>query len=214
MNATSTTSDMVFFYFSECTKSADVAFILDSSAAIDQSVWNRMKAFARGIASAFNLHDEVTRVGLITYATQPGLELAFNEKNDHDEFSDFLNTVTAGHGTSDLQRALGLANDKLFVPEAGMRTKVPNVAIFLTADGPTSFYANDSAQELKEKGVTVIGVGVGDKINQYELQRVSSSPESAFVIGSLEDAIASISTVANVTCQGKTTFVLNFFART
>ena len=192
-------------FFSECTKSADVAFILDGSAATDESTWNRIKSFARGIASAFQLRDDATRVGLITYATQPTLELQFFEKNDRDEFSDFLNTVTATHGSPDLERALYMANHELFVAEAGMRTKVPNVLLVLTADGPMPLVNNynDSARELKEKGVTIVGVGVGDKVNQYELQRVATGPEHAFMVASLEDAIASIATIANTTCLGK-----------
>ena len=108
----------------ECTKSADIAFILDGSAATDESTWNRLKSFARGVANAFLLNDDATRVGLITYSTEPKLELKFDEKNDHDEFSDFLNTVTATHGAPNLEPALALANDELFVPSAGMRTKV------------------------------------------------------------------------------------------
>ena len=113
-----------FIFNSECTKPADIAFILDGSAASDESTWNRMKSFARGVANAFLLNDDSTRVGLITYSTEPKLELQFDEKNDQDEFSDFLNTVTSTHGTPNLERALALANDKLFVPSAGMRTKV------------------------------------------------------------------------------------------
>ena len=92
--------------------------------ASDESTWNRLKSFARGVANAFLLNDDSTRVGLITYSTEPKLELQFDEKNDQDEFSDFLNTVTSAHGTPNLERALALANNKLFVPSAGMRTKV------------------------------------------------------------------------------------------
>ena len=163
-----------------------------------------MKSFARGIGNAFVLHDDATRVALITYAAQPKLELQF----DGDEFSDFLDTVSATHGSSDLERALAMVDNELFVPEAGMRTKVPNVALILTEQGPASLtllndYNNNSARNLKEKGVTLIGVGVGDKINQYELQRVASDPEHTFMAGSFDDAIASISAIANTTCLGE-----------
>jgi hypothetical protein len=113
-----------FIPIPECSKSADIAFIMDGSSAADESTWNRLKSFARGVANAFLLHDDATRVGLITYSTQPKLELQFDEKNDRDEFSDFLNTVTPTHGTPNLEQALAMANDKLFVPSAGMRTKV------------------------------------------------------------------------------------------
>ena len=181
---------------------------MDGSGATDESVWNKMKSFARGIGNAFVLHDDATRVALITYAAQPKLELQFDEKNDRDEFSDFLDTVSATHGSSDLERALAMVDNELFVPEAGMRTKVPNVALILTEQGPASLtllndYNNNSARNLKEKGVTLIGVGVGDKINQYELQRVASDPEHTFMAGSFDDAIASISAIANTTCLGE-----------
>ena len=101
----------------------------------DESTWNRLKSIARGVANAFLLHDDATRVGLITYSTQPKLELRFDEKNDRDEFSDFLNTVTSTHGTPNLEQALALANDKLFAPSAGMRTKVSSqeLRVFFSA---------------------------------------------------------------------------------
>ena len=70
-------------------------------------------------------------MGLITYSTQPKLELRFDEKNDRDEFSDFLNTVTSTHGAPNLEQALALANDKLFVPSAGMRTKVSGLKLLI-----------------------------------------------------------------------------------
>ncbi|XP_028394319.1 uncharacterized protein LOC114518504 isoform X2 [Dendronephthya gigantea] len=188
----------------ECSKSADIAFIMDSSAATDESTWNRLKSFARGVANAFLLNDDATRVGLITYSARPTLELKFDEKNDRDEFSDFLNTVTPTHGTPNLEEALMMANDKLFVPSAGMRAKVPNVAIILAEEGPMNSY-NDSSIPLKERGITLMSVGVGNRVNQYELQRIATSPDHAILVNTLDDAIASVSNVANATCLAKPT---------
>jgi hypothetical protein len=50
-----------------------------------------------------------------------------------------------------------------------------------------------------------MSVGVGNRVNQYELQRIATSPERALLVNTLDDAIASIATVANATCLGKLT---------
>ena len=82
---------------------------------------------------------------------------------------------------------------------------MPNVAIILTEEGPLNTFNgyNDSSQALKERGITIMSLGVGNKVNQYELQRIATSPELAFTANTLDDAIASIATVANASCLGK-----------
>lgn len=62
---------------------------------------------------------------------------------------------------------------------------------------------NDSSQPLKERGITLMSVGVGDRVNQYELQKIVTSPDHAILVNTLDDAIASVANVANVTCLGK-----------
>jgi hypothetical protein len=85
--------------------------------------------------------------------------------------------------------------------------QVPNVAIILTEEGPLNTFNgyNDSSRALKERGITLMSVGVGNRVNQYELQRIATSPERALLVNTLDDAIASIATVANATCLGKLT---------
>jgi hypothetical protein len=62
---------------------------------------------------------------------------------------------------------------------------------------------NDSSRAMKERGITLMSVGVGNRVNQYELQRIVTSPEHALMANTMDDAIASIANVANATCLGK-----------
>ena len=82
---------------------------------------------------------------------------------------------------------------------------MPNVAIILTEEGPLNMFNgyNDSSRSLKERGITLLSVGVGNRVNQYELQRIATSPAHAVMVNTLDDAIASIANVANATCLGK-----------
>lgn len=84
---------------------------------------------------------------------------------------------------------------------------MPNVAIILTEEGPVNTFTmyNDSSQDLKERGITLISVGVGNRVNPYELQRIVNDPRNAILVDTLDDAIASIATVANATCLAKPT---------
>lgn len=62
-----------------------------------------------------------------------------------------------------------------------------------------------------------MSLGVGNRVNQNELQRIVTSPEGALFVNTLDDAIASIATVANATCLGKlvdkSVCVLNYLDR-
>ena len=81
------------------------------------------------------------------------------------------------------------------------------MAIVLTEEGPATMFSgyNDSSRALKERGITLMSVGVGNRVNQYELQRIATRPELALMVNTLDDAIASISNVANATCLAKPT---------
>ena len=85
---------------------------------------------------------------------------------------------------------------------------MPNVAIILAEEGPQQSLFNgynDSSRALKERGITLMSVGVGGRVNQYELQRIVTNPEHALLANTLDDAISSIANVANATCLAKPT---------
>ena len=62
----------------DCSKAADVAFIVDSSASIGKTNWERTKRFLMRIISKLDIGPRATHIAIISYSTNPEIVLRFN----------------------------------------------------------------------------------------------------------------------------------------
>ena len=91
----------------------------------------------------------------------------------------------------------------LFDPLLGDRDGVPNVAILFT-DGAANQETGNTLTEatlLKEKGVSIICIGISNGVNMQELTAIASRPEWVILIESFDDLLPVINAVAELACD-------------
>lgn len=111
-------------------------------------------------------------------------------------------------GDTRTDRALKMARDDVMTSEAGARDFTPKAIVIVTDGGDkldtTAKFAEQRARELKDMdGATIVALGVGDKVDQYELRQLASDPDHAFLVASYDDIIGYVKSAADAVCTGK-----------
>ncbi|XP_074627228.1 uncharacterized protein LOC141885237 isoform X4 [Acropora palmata] len=191
-----------------CHKSVDLAFILDASGTIDDSQWKLTKDFVQGVSNGFRLASNGTRISIVTYSTLPHIERRFDDLNRNDNLIGFLESMSQPRGDTRTDRALKAVRDQLIISEAGARDFTPKAIVIVTDGGDkhdtTARFAEQRARELKDMdGATIVALGVGNKVDQYELRQLASDPDHAFLVASYDDIIGYVKSAADAVCTAK-----------
>ncbi|KAL3856134.1 hypothetical protein ACJMK2_015327 [Sinanodonta woodiana] len=166
-----------------CKRIVDVVFVIDSSSSIWITYFKQQLEFVKHLVNAFDVGQGKTRIGAINFSNRHMTEFHLNS---YDSKKDILNAVsnvqyTAGDMTNTFD-ALRLLRTEAFTAVNGDRSDIPNIAILLT-DGESSNMASTvkEAKLTREAGVTIFGIGIGDKIKKEELEQIASSPTSDYM---------------------------------
>ncbi|XP_015756919.1 PREDICTED: uncharacterized protein LOC107336354 [Acropora digitifera] len=107
-----------------CTKPTDLGILLDSSDATVTN-WQEVLDFANAFVQFFNVSPTGSKIGVITYSTEANLNMDFNsfqgDNLSSDSVRDVINDLKPTKGRRKIYEALKLANEQLFVRDAGMR---------------------------------------------------------------------------------------------
>jgi len=105
----------------------DIALVVDSSGSIGRSNWERVKRFLKALVSKLDVSPSATHLAVISYSTNPKVELRFNGLQDTDEVNRKLDDMIWQRGLTYTDKALQLANRDLFQVSNGMRSSVRKV---------------------------------------------------------------------------------------
>lgn len=86
-----------------------------------------MLDFAKALVAFFNVGPKKSHVGIITYGSDADLALDFNtfqgDNLSSRKVQDIIENLVPQGGNRFIDKALSLANERLFTAEAGMRIK-------------------------------------------------------------------------------------------
>jgi len=181
---------------------------LDASGTIDDSQWKLTKDFVHGVSNGFRLASNGTQIAIVAYSTLPHVERRFDDRNGNDNMADLLESMSQPRGETRTDRALKMTRDQLMISEAGARDYTPKAIVIVTDGGDerdtTAKFADQRARELKDMdGATIVALGVGDKVDQYELRQLASDPDHAFLVTSYDDIIGYVKSAADAVCTGE-----------
>ena len=92
------------------------------------------------------------------------------------------------------------AKSELF--DQSPRTGVPKIAIVIT-DGRSNDDIGVPAQQLRDSGCTVFGVGVGENFDMEQLREIVTDPDSQHVLKAKFDALDPlVKTIVETACKG------------
>lgn len=160
-----------------------------------------MLEFVKNVSLGFHISPEETRVGAITYGTEPILSIPFNKYTSAKDLALAIGNIIYPGTITMTGKALALANQKLF--DKGSRINVPKVLVVLT-EGTSRDDVQPSAQALHKAGVTVISVGLGPVYNKSQLDNVASMPAASHVIKAKFNELQSkVNELQDKICQAK-----------
>ena len=137
----------------------------------------------------FDVASSATRVGLITFSDEPEVVLPLDEYNDRYTTTQGIASTMQTYGGTKTDMALLMMNEMF---QLRGRRDVPHIAIVMT-DGQSD-YPQLTVQEaimVRYSGITVFAIGIGDRVDDFELTMIASAPEYVFTVNSF-DALVTI----------------------
>ncbi|XP_022806051.1 uncharacterized protein LOC111343164 [Stylophora pistillata] len=167
----------------------DIAFLIGSSRTTTQAHWRTTLDFVKSIADRFPVSEWGTRMALISFDTSPRVEFSFRELTgpqlNNYEVRRLIDRAEYKNGPTRIDRALKLANTYLFTQAGGSRRNAMKILFLITDSGQApdqrpSTRLNQVSLPLKDKGVSIYALGIGDGVPEKDLSDVVSRPQNVF----------------------------------
>lgn len=140
--------------------------------------------FIHGVVDILDVGPNKTRVGLMTFSSEVDFHGKLENNLDKETFITVSNTAKYVGGGTDTANALRhLREDGFYGKDVDQREGVAKIAIILT-DG-LSVNPENTAREaklLKNTGVQVFTVGIGEGIDKQELTEMANDPADKYLI--------------------------------
>ncbi|CAD5119952.1 DgyrCDS8533 [Dimorphilus gyrociliatus] len=165
-----------------CNTRKDVVLILDGSGSVSEQ-YEMTQKIASEIVWSLNFNQQRTRVGVVTFNDTATARFHLNTYTNQQQV---LNAIAFGppRGRTHTASGLNLASTEMFSFSNGDRNGDENIAI-LISDGRSNVNSGANmgeARTLKQTGVKIFGIGVGNNVDRREIESIASSPSSKYAL--------------------------------
>ncbi|MGH0126139.1 UNVERIFIED_CONTAM: hypothetical protein FKN15_073539, partial [Acipenser sinensis] len=167
---------------------ADIIFLIDSSGSIIEEDFKKMKHFVENIVKKTDIGIDKVRIGAIQFSDTQKEEFTLNTFSLKTELLEAIRNMSQLYGGTLTGEALSFTS-KYFEKTKGGRSDVDQFLIVIT-DGEAQDEVADPAKAIRNKGITVLSIGVFGA-NDTQLVEISGSSNTVFFIESY-DALSSI----------------------
>lgn len=181
--------DCLLSTFSDCKRIEllDIVFVLDHSGSIDSQQQEIMINLTIYLVKKADVGRDRVQFGALRYSNDPEILFYLNTYSSKSDIVEHLRRRRDTGGETYTAKALRHANI-LFTEEHGSRLKqnVRQLMIVIT-DGESHDRdkLNATAWELRDKGITIFAVGVGDA-NQDELETMAGKKENTIHVDNFD----------------------------
>ncbi|XP_034723704.1 collagen alpha-4(VI) chain-like [Etheostoma cragini] len=161
---------------------ADIGFLVDGSSSISPGNVQEVRSFLRNFIKALDIGPNNVRIGLAQYSNEPQPEILLKDHSDKRSLLAAVEKIQLlGGGVTETGKAIEFLRKQFFTKEAGSRVdqRVPQIAVVIT-DGKSTDNVKAPAQKLRQDGVMVFSVGVGDA-NREKLESIANWPPDRFL---------------------------------
>ena len=160
----------------------DIGFLLDGSGSVGNQGFQRVLNFVNQIASAFNISGKTAQVGVTEFSNDPAIQIELDDFQDSKLLQDEINKIVDSGGRTRTDSALRLMSQEFFTYEKGSRAGVPKVLVVVTDGKSTGTEPlSEAVKGLRQKGVMIYTVGIGDRISMQELRDISRTERDIFL---------------------------------
>lgn len=117
------------------------------------------------------------RVAVFVVSDNVQLQFNFGAYRDRLDMAAAIRAIPYPAGGSNFAAGLQYAREQLFTAGAGVNSNSPNILVVIE-DGGSSDQAStlNQSSTTKKAGIRIVGVGIGNWLNVYEIQNMVSSP--------------------------------------
>uniref|UniRef100_UPI0035902241 von Willebrand factor A domain-containing protein 2-like n=1 Tax=Myxine glutinosa TaxID=7769 RepID=UPI0035902241 len=163
----------------------DLILVMDSSLNVARQDFQLVKSFARGVVKLFDVEKQRTRVAAFIFSEKP--QMLFSLGTHKSEHGVRRALAIAPHllGKPRLGKTLKKLLQYSLTPPAGSRPGVTKVVVVVMG-GPSFDDATETAEQLRDSGVTVLAVGTGNTTSE-QLLELSGDPLLVILVPSYHD---------------------------
>ncbi|XP_038656571.1 collagen alpha-1(XXI) chain isoform X1 [Scyliorhinus canicula] len=158
----------------------DLVFILDGSFSVGPKDFEIVKNWIVNISSSFEIGTTFTKVGVIQYSDEPLLEIPLDKYRSNEDLMKAMEAILYRGGNTRTGKAITFGVNNVFATSTRAANAVTKVAIVLT-DGKSQDDVKHSAEEARRNKIILFAIGVGQEIEDAELQAIANKPSSTYV---------------------------------
>ncbi|EDO45366.1 predicted protein [Nematostella vectensis] len=177
---------------------ADIAFLVDSSAKTGRSNFHLEKMFIKSITRRFTINRHHSHVGVVSYTSRPSLQMRFNQYNSVTEVNRAVDRMRFSGGRG---RRVDLAVRSSYNwffnrgPSFPFVRKILVVVVNGRQTGRSVFMFNRMRSLFARKNVKVFVVGVGG-VDQRYLRPLTYRNRHVYVVRNFRSLVAKAGTIA------------------
>ena len=169
-----------------------------------------MVNFVKAVGYKFVISDQGSHMSASVFGTDATTVFALDKATTQNDFLLVADDIPyLGDAEANIDLALQTVASEVFTLEGFSRQKVPKVLVLLTASDCSTCIEplTDAVRELKENGVHIITIPIGDMPNQADMDAISSLPLSQYVnpqktFNELINGVF-IQKISSMVCSGK-----------
>ena len=170
---------------------------MDESGSIGSTDFKKMKTFAKDLVAEFEIGDQATRFGVVTFGSSSHLEIPLSDHTSLSALQTAILALSYSSGSStNMGAAMNFTRNNAF---KDARPDVDKIAILIT-DGQPSDTPYQAATNLRNAGVTIFCIGIGDGIDRTVLEAISTVPQYTATADSFDLLDEIKGEMANGTC--------------
>ncbi|XP_056236931.1 collagen alpha-6(VI) chain-like isoform X1 [Seriola aureovittata] len=167
---------------------ADLVFLIDQSGSIDPADYTIMKKFTTDLVNSFKVSENLVRVGLAQFSSTFQHEFYLNKFYTEQVVTKHILDMQQLGGGTNIGLALDSVREYFEAARGSRRSEGISQNLVLITDGESQDEVEDAADRLRNLGIEVFAIGIGD-VHDLELLQITGTPERLFTVqnfGSLE----------------------------
>ena len=159
----------------------DVVFVLDCSSSIWPPDFARQLRFVNDITDRLNVgpSKSQTRIGAISFSDYAKIEFTLGDNLRKVDAVDAVRNIYHRSGGTNTAAALTTLAHSMFLHENGGRLNASRVAIVITDGRSHNRKATAAAaRRAQDKGIRILTIGVGPRVDDNELSLIASEPKN------------------------------------
>ncbi|XP_036399886.1 von Willebrand factor A domain-containing protein 2 [Megalops cyprinoides] len=166
-------------------QAVDLVFVLDASAGVGRENFARLRDFVRSASVQFDINRDVAQIALVAYGRRPVTAFDLDAHDSGAAVLRAIGEVAYLGGGSSTGSALLHVHSQVLTVHKGARPGV-NKAVVVITDGAGGEDAAVPAQKIRDNGVSVFAIGIGD-VQRDSLLRMAGSEDHMISVPSYED---------------------------